>query len=47
MLLDEFLKEERKVEELESTVAKLTAALEKVSAQLELSKSAPQTVLDH
>jgi hypothetical protein len=47
MLLDEFLKEHRTVEELESTVAKLTAALEKVSAQLELSKSAPQTVLDH
>ena len=47
MLLNEFLKEHHKVEELESTVAKLTAALEKVSAQLELIKSSPPTVLNH
>jgi hypothetical protein len=54
MLLNEFLKEHRKVENLkkdfQATVAQLTARLEqqaaqiqKVSAQLELSKRAPQT----
>ncbi len=46
MLLNEFLKEHRKVEELEKQVEKLTAGLQKVSAQFELSKSAPQTVLN-
>jgi hypothetical protein len=71
MLLNEFLKEHRKVEEHEATIAELkstvsqqrkafesklskqekqidalTAGLQKVSAQLELSKSAPQTVLN-
>jgi Chaperone of endosialidase len=55
MLLNEFLKEHRKVEQLrkdfESKVAEqqkqieaLTAGLQKVSAQLALSKIAPQTV---
>ena len=51
MLLNEFLKEHRKVEELESTVAQqqtqietLTSGLQKVSAQLELTKVAPRTV---
>ncbi len=44
MLLNEFLKEHRKVEQLEKQVAALTAGLQKVSAQLELSKPAPQTV---
>ena len=44
MLLNEFLKEHRKVQELEKQVEKLTAGLQKVSAQLELNKSAPQTV---
>jgi len=68
MLLNEFLKEHKKVEQqqtvisqLESTVAKqeatatrqqkeievLTAGLQKVSTQLELSKAAPQTVLNN
>ena len=72
MLLNEFLKEHRKVEKLEATVAQqqkefqtfaaeqqsqmqaLTARLEqqaaqiqKVSAQLEMSKPAPQTVLNN
>jgi Chaperone of endosialidase len=47
MLLNEFLKEHRKVEQLEKQVAALTAGLQKVSAQLELSKSAPQTVLSN
>jgi len=65
MLLNEFLKEHRKVEEQEATIAMLkstdakqeaiiakqqkqietlTAGLQKVSAQLELSQPAPQTV---
>jgi hypothetical protein len=55
MLLNEFLKEHRKVEQLtknfESKIAEqqrqigaLTAGLQKVSAQLELNKPAPQTV---
>jgi hypothetical protein len=55
MLLNEFLKEHRKVEELtkdfQATVAQLTARLDgqaaqiqKVSAQLEAGKSAPQVV---
>jgi hypothetical protein len=61
MLLNEFLKEhkafveeQRKVEDLQATVAQqqkqietLTAGLQKVSAQLELNKSAPQTVLNN
>jgi hypothetical protein len=60
MLLNEFLKEHRRVQELEATVAQqrkdseatavrqqkqidaLTAGLQKVSAQLEASRSAPQ-----
>jgi hypothetical protein len=53
MLLNEFLKEHRKNEEQEATIARqqkqieaLTAGLQKVSAQLELSKPAPQTVLN-
>ncbi|MFZ3375756.1 MAG: tail fiber domain-containing protein [Chthoniobacterales bacterium] len=44
MLLNEFLKEHRKVQDLQEQVEKLTAGLEKVSAQLELKKSAPQVV---
>jgi Chaperone of endosialidase len=65
MLLNEFLKEHRKVEKLEATMAQqqkdfqarmaqqqkqidvLTAGLQKISAQVELSKSAPQTVLNN
>jgi len=61
MLLNEFLKEHRTVQELKSTAAKqettiakqqkqieaLTAGLQKVSAQLELSKSAPQMVVSN
>jgi hypothetical protein len=53
MLLNEFLKEHRKVEKLEATVASLAATMkkqaaqiQKVSAQLELNKPAPQTVLN-
>ena len=55
MLLNEFLKEHRKVQELtkdfQATVAQLTsrldeqaAQIQKVSAQLEASKPAPQVV---
>ena len=44
MLLNEFLKEHQTVQELKKQVAELTAGLQKVSAQLELSKFAPQTV---
>jgi hypothetical protein len=65
MLLNEFLKEHRKVQEQEAmiaqlkkgfraTLAQLTARLDeqaaqiqKVSGQLEVSKSAPQTVLNN
>ena len=58
MLLNEFLKEHRKVEKLEATVAQqhkdfeaafaeLKGQIQKVSAQLEMSKSAPQTVLNN
>jgi hypothetical protein len=53
MLLNEFLKEHRTVNELKATVAQqqrqleaLTAGLQKVSAQLELNRAAPQTVLN-
>jgi hypothetical protein len=51
MLLNEFLKAHRKMEEQDATIAKqqkqieaLTAGLQKVNAQLEVSKAAPQTV---
>lgn len=54
MLLNEFLKEHRKNEEQEATIARqqkqieaLTAGLQKVSAQLELSNPVPQTVLNN
>jgi Chaperone of endosialidase len=57
MLLNEFLKEHRKVQKLEATVAQqhkdfetavaeLKGQIQKVSAQLEVSKPAPQTVLN-
>ncbi len=46
MLLIEFLKEHREVQELKKQVAALIAGLQKESAQLELSKSAPQTVVN-
>jgi len=53
MLLNEFLKEHGQVQELKGTVARqqkqieaLNAGLQKVSAQLELTKPAPRTVLN-
>jgi trimeric autotransporter adhesin len=58
MLLNEFLKEHRKVEQLtkkfeakfveqQKQIETLTAGLQKMSAQVELSKPAPQMVLKH
>ena len=65
MLLNEFLKEHRKVQELEATIAKqqkefqatatheqkqieaLTAGLQKVSAQVEISRPVPQMVVNN
>ncbi len=65
MLLNEFLKEHRKMEEQQATITQLkqdfqsriahqqkqiealTAGLQKVSAQLELNKPAPQTVVNN
>ena len=44
MLLNEFLKEHRKVEQMQKQIEALTAGLQKVSAQLEASKPAPQVV---
>ena len=51
MLLNEFLKEHRTVQEQGATIARLekqveglTAGLQKVSAQLDLSNPAPQTL---
>jgi len=53
MLLNEFLKEHRKVQELETSAARqqkqieaLTEGLQKVSARLELNKPAPRTALN-
>jgi peptidoglycan hydrolase CwlO-like protein len=54
MLLNEVLKEHRKVEQQGAIIAKqqkqieaLTAGLQKMSDQLEMSKPAPQTVLNN
>jgi hypothetical protein len=44
MLLNEFLKEHPKVQQLEKQVEKLAAGLQKVSARCEASKPAPQVV---
>ena len=54
MLPNEFLKEHSKVQELQANAARLqkqidapTARLQKVTAKLEVSKSAPQTALNN
>ena len=48
MLLNEFLKEHRKVEQLEKQIEMLIAGLRKVNAQLEVSQLAKQVALqDH
>jgi hypothetical protein len=44
MLLNEFLKEHRKVQELQKQIEALTTGLQKVNDQLELTKTAPQLV---
>ena len=46
MLLNEFLKEHRKMEQLERTVADLAARLQKVTAQMEMNKPAAQVALN-
>jgi hypothetical protein len=45
MLLNEFLKARRQIDMQEKQIEALTAGLQKVSAQIELSKPLPQTVL--
>ena len=47
MLLNEFLKEHRQVQELKKQIAALTATVQKVSAQVEMSRPAPQTVVNN
>jgi predicted nucleic acid-binding Zn-ribbon protein len=54
MLLNEFLKEHRKVEEQQARIAQmknqidsLTATVQKVSEKIELNKTTPQLVADH
>jgi hypothetical protein len=47
MLLNEFLKEHKKVEKLESTVADLVRQLGQLSAQIQLSTSAPQLAAEN
>jgi hypothetical protein len=54
MLLNEFLKEHRTVQELKEEIKTLTATvkeqaslIQKVSAQVEISRSAPQIVLNN
>jgi hypothetical protein len=47
MLLNEFLKEHRKVEQLQKQIEALTAGLEKASAQLEVNKPTTPTVLNN
>jgi len=47
MLLNEFLKARRQIDAQQKQIDALTAGLQKVSAQLELTKPAPQTVLNN
>src|SRR5204862_6868772 len=47
MLLNEFLKEHKTVQELKKQIAALTATVKKVSAQVETSRPAPQTIVDN
>ncbi len=54
MLLNEFLKAHRRMKEQDATIARqqkqidaLAAGLDKVSAQVDLTKSAPQTDLNN
>ncbi len=45
MLLNEFLKEHRKVEKLEATVADLAAQLQKISAHVQMDRSRGQVAV--
>jgi len=47
MLLNEFLKAHRQLQEQQKQIEALTAGLQKVSAQLEASRPAPQMVLNN
>ena len=47
MLLNEFLKEHRKVQDLEKQVAALTAGLQKVTARVEAANPVPRLVTDN
>ena len=45
MLLNEFLKEHKKVEKLEATVADLAAQLQKISAQVQMDSSSAKVAV--
>jgi hypothetical protein len=45
MLLNEFLKARRQIDAQQKQIQQLTTGLQKVSAQLEVSRTAPQTVV--
>jgi Chaperone of endosialidase len=47
MLLNEFLKARRQIDAQQKQIDALTAGLQKVSAQIEISRPAPQTVVDN
>jgi hypothetical protein len=47
MLLNEFLKEHRKVQDLEKQVAALTAGLQKVTTRVEAANPVPRVVSDN
>jgi hypothetical protein len=47
MLLNEFLKARRQIDAQQKQIEALTAGLQKVSAQVEMSRTAPQMVLDN
>jgi len=47
MLLNEFLKEHRKVEKLEATIAALAAQLDKVAAQVQINKPAMRVAVEN
>ena len=46
MLLNEFIKAHRQIDAQQKQIEALAAGLQKVSAQLEMSRAAPQTVLN-
>jgi hypothetical protein len=46
MLFNEFLKEHRKVDQLQKQVEALTAGFQKISAQPQVIDSLPQTVMN-